>query len=225
MKKIFVAAAVAAMMVGGGVTLSLAGDALGIKNSKHDLSKGVALGGWNTREEICRVCHAPHDKGRTTYTEGLLWNRGVSQAAYTMYDSSTIDGITDAAPTGNSKLCLACHDGTVAMDTYDSHTTTAAFITGASYKVNTDLQGTHPISITFPATDIGLNDPAVATWADGTTVASTLQDGKVQCSTCHDVHNSAESIANTAMLRVANTSLATKGAGDPSGMCLTCHKK
>jgi len=225
MKKIIVAAAVAAMMVGGGVTLSLAGDALGIKGSKHDLSKGVALGGWNTREEICRVCHAPHDKGRTTYTTGLLWNRGVSQAEYTMYSSDTIDGTTEAAPTGHSKMCLACHDGTVAMDTYDSHTTTAAFVTGASYKVSTNLQGTHPISVTFPTTDPQLHDATTATWHDGTLVSETLQNGRVECSTCHDVHNTDESVANTAMLRVANTSLATKGAGDPSGMCLTCHNK
>ncbi len=68
------------------------------------------------------------------------------------------------------------------------------------------MRGTHPISIAFPAADAAMSftDPSVATWNSGDTVASTLDNGKVQCSTCHDVHDQ-ESIAGTRLLRTAQT--------------------
>jgi len=238
MKKFLVVALAAALTLGG-VSLALAnGSAAGISGSPHDFSDGTIKNGkpgatitdetWNYRGEICRVCHAPHDKGRTNYTNGLLWNHAVSTEAYTMYASETLDGVTDGTPGGNTKLCLSCHDGSVGLDTFDSHAgaTPAVSVDGGignlangSLVINTDLQGTHPVSITYNDTaDAGLLDPATATWADGTTVAATLQGNKVQCSTCHDVHDKL-SVAGTHLLRTAN------GSSNPSGLCLTCHNK
>ncbi len=238
MKKVLVFL-VAAALIAGGASMALAnGAGNGIVGSPHDFSDGVVINGktgatitdetWNYRGEICRVCHAPHDKGRTNYQAGLLWNRAVTSQTFTMYDSLTLDGVTDASPGGNSKLCLSCHDGTVGLDTFDSHAgatptpTVSGGIGGlanSSLVISDNLQGTHPISITYNNTaDAGLLDPAVAAWADGTTVADTLQGGKVQCSTCHDVHDKL-AVANTHLLRTNN------GSANPSGLCLTCHNK
>lgn len=213
----------------------------GLKGLKGNEGTGTAVSeAWNGRNEICRVCHVPHDHSQAAqrYTNGLLWNHGVSSATYTMYDatwSATITGAQSAQPVGTAKLCLGCHDGSVAIDTFDKYAGGAILLdssaTGYSsgYKVpgfldgaNLDLRGTHPISIAFPAADVNeFTDPTAATWTSGDTVASTLDNGRVQCSTCHDVH-SQEDVPNTHLLRAAQT---VADGGVASGLCLTCHVK
>ena len=247
------------IVLGFGVTgLAQAATGAGITGSSHDFTDNiknrkaftgtpggtdVALEAWNARNEICRVCHVPHDhslnpEGTPRYRSGLLWNHKLSSATYTMYDSTwspTINGTQDGQPTGTAKLCLGCHDGTVAIDTFDKYTTATVFFDGTAtgystgYKVpgftvggNLDMRGTHPLSIAFPAADVNeFTDPNVATWASGDTVASTLDNGKIQCSTCHDVH-SQEQVAGTHLLRAAQT---VAQGGVASGLCLTCHVK
>lgn len=232
----------------------------GIAGSSHDFTDnlkgkrdaqtgaGTAMDeSWNHRGEICRVCHVPHDHGRNQalWTQGLLWNHALSSATYTMYDAGfsnanggNLTGAQDAQPTGSSKLCLGCHDGTVAVDSFDNK---APGLTGVNfigtpggydggYKVPgfldgtaQDMRGTHPISIAFTPAKIGTeyHDPAGANWAAGNSVASTLEDGKVQCATCHDVH-AQETIVGTHLLREGQT---VAQNGQASGLCLTCHIK
>jgi hypothetical protein len=247
MKRLIVAMT---MAVGLGV-IGMAHSA-GIAGSAHDFTDNIkgtqgGVGGvafdesWNGRKEICRVCHVPHDHGRVAqnYQNGLLWNHAVSSATYTMYDknwSSTISGTQSAQPDGTAKLCLGCHDGTVAIDTFDKYAGGAIKFDDVSYDsgynmasftegATQDLRGTHPISIEIPAGEAGdgknFNDPTVAAWFSGDTVASTLNNNKVQCSTCHDVHNQ-ESVPNTHLLRAAQT---VAQGGTASGLCLTCHIK
>ncbi len=221
-----------------------------ILGSAHDFSDNISVTGgnvaidensatgWNGRKEICRVCHVPHDHARTTqrYLNGLLWNHGVNTTAtYTMYNhawSSTINGVQSAQPDGTAKVCLGCHDGSVGVDTFDKYAGGNVFansysgdaqVINFSDGANLDLRGTHPLSIAFPAAadDAGFNSPTVATWASGATVASTLDNGKVQCSTCHDVHNQ-ESVVGTHLLRAAQP---VAQGGTASGLCLTCHIK
>lgn len=237
MKRILVTLAAAAIVTAGAsMALAVGTDGSGIIASPHDFTDGTIINGkggtiidesWNYRGEICRTCHAPHDKGRANYAAGLLWNRAATAQTFTMYNSETLQGIQDATPGGNTKLCLSCHDGTVGLDTFDSHAgaTVTPTVSGGigglnnpSLVINQNLQGTHPVSITYDnVLDTGLNDPVAATWADGSTVKSTLQGGKVQCSTCHDVHNK-KSVAGTHLLRKSNSLPA-------SGLCLTCHLK
>ncbi len=235
----------------GAGALGMANAALvttGIAGSAHDFTDNIkgrtdASSGtpvtqdesWNGRQEICRVCHVPHDHGRTSqrYLNGLLWNHAVSTATYTMYDnawSSTLTHAQSAQPDGTAKLCLGCHDGTVGIDTFDKYAGGSVYIDtyNAGYKVpgftdggNLDLRGTHPISISYTGSDGKLRDATTTTWADGSTVASTLDNGKVQCSTCHDVH-AQESVLGTHLLRQGQT---VAQNGQASGLCLTCHIK
>jgi len=186
------------------------------------------------------VCHVPHDHNKAVqdYTNGLLWNHQVSTQNYQMYDSTfspTLTGVQESQPVGNSKLCLACHDGTVGIDSFDGSHAGTEFIGAGSLRVpnfstsagDKDLRGTHPLSIRFPSdylTSGAFNNPAETAWASGDKVASTLQDGMVQCSTCHDVHDK-DAVASTHLLRTANSSNANAGSGLASGLCLTCHKK
>ena len=237
---VLVAGVVLAMMAGAGPAHAN-GAGAGIVGSPHDFSAET----WNFRGEICRVCHVPHDHQRAAqlYLNGLLWNHQVSAATYTMYDaswSSSLDGAQSGQPDGIAKMCLGCHDGTVAIDQFDKNLNDDAtgtdgvpnfplitdinvdfLVPGFADGSNLDLRGTHPLSIAYdPVADTNLN---VVTNTMGTsgTIADVLDAGKVQCSSCHDVHDQ-ESVPGTHLLRVAQ-SIAQGGVA--SGLCLTCHIK
>ena len=192
--------------------------------------------GWNEREEICRVCHVPHDHGRSTayWTNGLLWNHAVDSTTttFTMYDSVSMDATAPSAPTGISKLCLGCHDGVEAIDTFDRFAGgsvnfgdtggyEAGFVIPNTTNGAGDFSGTHPLSIDYTeakATDDELN-ATTHSLGSGGTIADFLEGGTIlQCSTCHDVHDSAtEVVAGTHLLRAATR--------PGSALCLECHIK
>lgn len=244
---------IAGLLFAGSVWANGAG--LGIVGSPHDFTDNYSdevggtvsevaagdppTGGWNGRGEICRVCHVPHDHGRAAqyYLNGLLWNHAVSAASYTMYNSSwssSLNGAQSAQPDGVAKLCLGCHDGTVAIDTFDKYAGTAGNVIQSIYGgklagfrvvgnfldgANLDLRGTHPLSIVYDTTADPKLRPTSTTMGTSGTIADVLDGGKVQCSSCHDVHDQ-ESVAGTHLLRVAQNV-----AGSRSGLCLTCHIK
>jgi len=71
--------------------------------------------------EICVFCHTPHGANPTATSQlrAPLWNRSLSEASYQLYDqvwSRSFEGkLNPGAPTGYSRLCLSCHDGTIAL--------------------------------------------------------------------------------------------------------------
>jgi len=67
--------------------------------------------------QICVFCHTPHG---ATNNASPLWNRTLSSATYLPYTSASLDsqvirGAPLEQPGGSSKLCLSCHDGTLAI--------------------------------------------------------------------------------------------------------------
>ena len=95
----------------------------GIQNSKHDFSAAT----WSDKE-ICKPCHTPHNAVDTNLT-GRLWAHTLSTATYVYHGgTATGDGSTrPEAGTGSAtqadmdvatRLCLSCHDGTVALDSF-----------------------------------------------------------------------------------------------------------
>lgn len=184
-----------------------------ITGSDHDFSGET----WNNTGQICIVCHTPHNAD-ITVPEAPLWNHEVTQATFTLYGSPSFDGSTTIGqPSGASKLCLSCHDGTVAMDNFGGRTNGSDFASG-SILIGTDLSGDHPISFDYTTalatTDGGLHDPSTANSGLGGTIDDDLLlAGQLQCSSCHDVHNGS-GLNN--LLRISN-------AG--SALCLTCHNK
>lgn len=186
-----------------GVGVAVLAQAAGITGSGHDLSGMGTTGG-----EICIACHTPHNAD-TTVADAPLWNHKLTTANYTLYDSPTFSAKPSVSqPGGVSKLCLSCHDGTVAIDSF-AGLTGNTMIAGAA-NLGTDLKKSHPISFTYNAAlatlDGELADPATlpAGWVNG---------GKFECSSCHDVHNKA---GGTGMLHMSNAN---------SALCLKCHIK
>lgn len=225
-KKLLYVAAALTLLVAPAALAAATGNGLSDQGSPHNFSTEP----WNFTGEICRVCHVPHDHGRDTGLIGLLWNHQVTSASYTMYSSATLDGAIDSAPTGISKMCLGCHDGSVALDEFDSNIGVPGntFI-GADDKVPNvpnspyDLRATHPISIVYDENADGGLNPQTDPMGSSGSIADVLDNGKVQCSSCHDVHDApGEVVPGTHLLRVAQT---TSQGGDPSGLCLTCHNK
>ena len=184
-----------------------------IVGSAHDFH----LQSWNTSGEICKVCHTPHNAD-VSVLNAPLWNHQLSIATYTTYSSATMNAVV-GQPDGSSKLCLSCHDGTVALENFGGITTGTHTMTGASL-VGTNLNNDHPVSFTYDAAlaalDPGLWNPNTQpSGLGGTITANLLIGGKMQCSSCHDVHNSAT--GNLPSLLVKSNAA--------SALCLTCHNK
>jgi predicted CXXCH cytochrome family protein len=120
-------------------------------------------------------------------------------------------------PDASSKLCLSCHDGVTAVDNFGGITTGTFTITGDA-NIGTNLSNDHPVSFTYDlalaTADGGLYDPATTNSGLGGTIsADMLFGGKLQCASCHDVHNS----AGIDFLLVKSNAA--------SALCLTCHNK
>lgn len=181
----------------------------GITGTAHDFSSSGWSGG-----EICIVCHTPHNAD-ASIADAPLWNHASTAATFTLYASSTMNGTT-GQPDASSKLCLSCHDGTVALEDFGGTTTGTNYISTGD--LTTDISDDHPISFTYntalATADGELVDPATANSGLGSTIdADMLIGGKMQCASCHDVHNTA---GVSSLLVKSNAA---------SALCLTCHDK
>jgi hypothetical protein len=81
-----------------------------ISGSSHDF----AGTGWSGGE-ICKPCHTPHFADMTI---GYLWSHELSSPTYTLYDGSVTDAGGDNMLDKHTRMCLSCHDGSVALDSY-----------------------------------------------------------------------------------------------------------
>jgi len=173
----------------------------GIVGSKHDF-KGTS---W-AQQQVCLPCHTPH-KANTTVQP--LWNHQMSAATYTTYTSPYLKE-TVGTPGASSLLCLSCHDGTVAVDSYGGRTGTVFIQSSDPANIGTDLSNDHPIAIKY-----GHKGPANCAnchWS-GSPNKLKFYGGKVECATCHDPHNNG---LGDKLLRISMVN---------SELCLYCHGK
>jgi predicted CXXCH cytochrome family protein len=127
-----------------------------VVDSKHNMNRlggaSAAYGG-----QVCVYCHTPH---RANMTVGALWNKTAASAP-------TRDGEPLAYfNQGSSGTCLACHDGTIGVDSVINVGGSAAeWADGGSAGftpdwrmaatnpafIGTDLSDDHPIGEDYPA--------------------------------------------------------------------------
>ncbi len=199
-----------------------AGQVADVAKSKHNLSTGPVVTTGDT-DRVCVFCHTPH--GATADGGGFntpLWNRALSTQTYTLYTDTGSDALKGTSidaileqPGGTSKLCLSCHDGTIAIGkvnvfngaatTFTTSGTAAdgtmpagdGTSTGFTRDIGINLQNDHPISFTYDASlannDGELYDPtAVSHIGNKVSGAPTplipLESNQVQCTSCHDPH-------------------------------------
>ncbi len=185
-----------------------------ILTSKHNLStSGPGTIKASGESEVCIFCHTPHNARQDI---PYLWNRSAQTTIYTPYDSSTLFAKV-GQPTGASKLCLSCHDGTIALGAVLSKPSPIPFIgantlSGRSTSLATDLSNDHPVSFNYQSSITSGNTELVAA---STLIGSPVKldsTGQLQCTACHNPHDDA-----------FGKFLVMSNQG--SALCITCHTK
>ncbi len=174
-------------------TAASAGTEAVTQSIEHAMKQGAALGG------------------------NPSWNRFLPNPdSYNLYDSRSLENKV-RTPSPISLLCLSCHDGTMALDMtvfkpngWNSSEDAALHVRlnggndlmscGKCHNgkvahsieikhLGTDLRNDHPISMQYA----GLSQKDTDFWAPdspyGFDNGVKLYDGKVECATCHNVHN------------------------------------
>src|SRR5690606_35226520 len=135
----------------------------------HDFS------GIDPNQRICIFCHTTHNAD-TSVADAPLWNHAVTSRNYQVYNSPTMQG-TPGQPSGASRLCLSCHDGTIAVDSYGGRQ--GSIFLGGHLAIGADeLTNDHPISFVYddalPVQDRGLFLPSSSPSGLGGTIAQDL---------------------------------------------------
>ncbi len=178
--------------------------------TRHNLStSGIGTVKSATVSRVCVFCHTPHNSS----PDAPLWNRPDTAATFTPYSSSTLVAPTPGQPTGKSRLCLSCHDGTVALGNLlippAGNDMGSTFLTGADRGfLDTDLRDDHPISFAYDAALFSANPEL----ADPAGIGLPLEAEQLQCTTCHDPHEA--DLKPFLRVETANGTL-----------CETCHLK
>lgn len=234
-------------------TLTLAAGSLlaftaraGVLGSPHDFSSQS----WNVvpsdPASVCSACHTPHHADSSVVP---LWSHATTLSTFQMYNNAnvsvaTLQATVDLQPAGQSKACLSCHDGTVAINTYGGTTKGTAVILTNSANLGTDLTHSHPISLSYTPAIVGSgvnqdkwlynpNTTPVLTPDSGAfvpgndmTINGFLLNGKnrLECTSCHDVHNQEgtpfDITSNPKLVKIVGTQ-----AGKGSLLCRSCHNK
>ncbi|MBK9121087.1 MAG: hypothetical protein IPM18_16010 [Phycisphaerales bacterium] len=164
----------------------------GLIGSKHDFSHGGRTG-----RDLCLPCHAPH---LVSPPPPQLDARPTTTQPLRPYEGPGI------VLNSWSMLCLGCHDGITAHDVYSGSHALATGDQLANSRLPATARTSHPIGITYP-----LAAPGYRTRAEVEAAGLLLPDGRIQCTTCHDAHNTHR---HPGMLKISNSR---------SRMCLACH--
>lgn len=185
--------------------------AASILQSVHNLSvTGTGTNTATVQSDACVFCHTSHK----AMPKSPLWNHASSGVTYTPYTSSTIKA-TIGQPTGSSRLCLSCHDGTVALGSLAGGSNSVTMKNGVTtmpkgrFNLGTDLSGDHPISFVYDMNLIS-SDPQLRSPANLPKNVKLDANKELQCTTCHDPHDNR--FGNFLVQDNANAAL-----------CLNCH--
>jgi len=202
-------------------TAVLAGSAVaGIQGTKHDFTSTGDMNGkaYNKTTDMCGPCHVPHKPKQNV----PLWAHTLTTKTFELYSSNPEytgghAASYDASPVNfegsRTRACLSCHDGTVAVVTgltlSSADSSWMLYSNGsavpASASPQNGLMGTHPVGVTYSPTWAGFKDIS-------TDASVKLENGKVQCTSCHAPHDN------------SNSFFLVK-SDDGSALCMTCHDK
>ncbi len=205
----------------------------GIQYTSHDLSRNGAdayaagAEAVDIQNRICVFCHASHHAtAPADINHYPIW----SQSTATIVSFQTYaNGVNTAGQPGSvSQLCLSCHDGSIACNIYgnfppgaikyaDERWSTGKILTQRRLDY---LLFKHPIGFDYrdvSTKHFGFNpatSPLLGTKTGDMTINDLLWDGRIECSSCHDVHNA------------KNEGRKFTWTSDIwSRFCFTCHKK
>ena len=198
--------------LGGVLIVGVAAAQNSVVDSPHNLS---ASGPGSVRavseEQVCVFCHTPHNATPIR----PLWNRAMPVQSYSIYTSRALDA-QPGQPTGASKMCLSCHDGTIALGTIASSPTSISMSGGVTTiplgpgHLGTDLRDDHPISFRFDSA-LAIDDPKLRDPGALPPEIRLDPNAELQCTSCHDAHNNG--FGDFLVMR-----------SDDSQLCVSCHR-
>ncbi|MBN1446773.1 MAG: hypothetical protein JXA28_02485 [Bacteroidetes bacterium] len=195
-----------------------------VVNTVHNLSVS-GPGGITAQTEtaVCVFCHTPHASTGST----PLWNRGQPLSTYQLYSSDYLQQLAvsypaAAQPNPRSRMCLSCHDGTIAVGAVYNPASTGTPIpmSGAvttmpstsRANLGTDLRNDHPVGYPYSTA----SDPELLQrswpWNTAVKLDPDASTGRIECHTCHNAHDDSYGY----FLNMSNTGAA---------LCQFCHQK
>jgi predicted CXXCH cytochrome family protein len=227
----------------------------GINATPHDLSRtdtGMNYAINDGLNRICIYCHAPHNTYRLNGT-GVgsgdeapiefdylpLWNHNVTgfNATYQPYENGP--GAPQTGPKASqailggmtigsgSLLCLSCHDGSIAVNSYGNPIPGCTTASGGTttiaqcYQIGKDkyLGNHHPIGFSYTAVwsqDNEIREASSYLMTPATYISDHLYNDNLECGSCHSVHNTGN---------MPNAERLLWRSDQNSELCLTCHAK
>ncbi len=267
-KQIITLVAVASIAAGYTMAYAAAGsNGGGIVGSKHDMNVFLTTNGGvkDTDTRTCAYCHTPHHAAAPGQTVDVtlvglngnpdttvtyeaytpLWSRTLQNGGYAQYVSAsfnpTVDGKFYDPMAGPSRLCMSCHDGNIAVDSYYGKTGTVTQLGddqmnyfGSNHfaiGLNSGLGNDHPVGFVYNDMQSDAKyelKASTETFAGGTkTIDSAMTQvdgvGKIMsCASCHDVHNGPAVLNKNPASGRGYFLLASQ---TDSALCLSCHDK
>ena len=192
----------------------VAAQRLSVTESAHDLSPTGPGSVKGASGYACLFCHAPHN---VLSDQTPLWNHELSTQVYTPYSSTSYHQTGQQPIFGSStKLCLSCHDGTIALgQTVSGGLIPTSGAMRASATLGSDLRSSHPVSISAPFADNGeLNSMLFASPPRTADAAVKLPQNRVECTTCHEPHTpNLDPVVQKFLVRDSSN----------GQLCLSCH--
>lgn len=213
--------AAAIVVIGLGLA-SPSGSQESVRDTAHNLSvTGPTSVKAVSETRVCVFCHTTHNAS----FQAPLWNRENPGGTYQMYWSETMDAYGSSAeapqPNGSSKLCLSCHDGTIALGStvssgrIEMRGGITTMPSTSESNLGRDLSGDHPVSFRVTdhlvTTNNAKGDVSLRTVSEmrNHPLARLDDEDRIQCTTCHDPHRDP----------YGNFLLTAK----PGELCIACH--
>jgi hypothetical protein len=159
----------------------------GVVGGPHDMSM---YGYSDSQQRVCAFCHTPHHAASSTNPADYLplWSRSTDTTPFNRaYASATINASellmdTDKA-IGPTRLCMSCHDGSIAPDQHYGNSGTAAPLTGDLFSASAGngagvgagaagLTNDHPVGFDYAAVAVGPSTDGVNPTAAQITAAN-----------------------------------------------------
>lgn len=196
--------AAAALLLAAAAATASAGGGAGVRGTKHDLSVfGPGPIRATTETNPCTFCHIPHNRSGSSRPDTV---------GHIPYESSTMK-VRPGLPTGASRVCLSCHDGTIAVGQTKFRKIPMvidAIPAERASNLGTDLRKTHPVSFVPAPGDFRTHAPPPGD------AVKLDKGGQVQCTSCHDPHDEFKGDPSVGKFLVKSERNAE--------LCLTCHE-
>lgn len=220
-----------------------------VVNSRHNMN---VYSTPDSQQRVCAFCHTPHHADTSAALDyNPLWSHNVTQQVFTEYKTVTLQsnplGDNIHVLSGNSRLCMSCHDGVIAVDQHYGMAGTDVRDSddwgNIAVGKNGDLSNDHPIGFNYElvggTTDMGsaIGDITPIGTGNGTdpeirgtaspliafpdrTIADLLEQraAGVQIMTCGSCHDVHDTFTAEARYFLV-------GHQADSEICLTCHIK